>query len=515
MRRASRVRAVLLAGSLVLLVGCQDQAPAVPVAAAYTTTLPATPHQAAPASRFVDSIGVNTHLNYTNTPYGDEQAVQRALRSLGVHHIRDGLPAKPAPGFFDALRSLHADGVGTDLVLGSTGRRQGQPLIPLDASLAQLRQADIAPALDSIEGPNEWDHRGGATWAAQVRRYQQELYAAVRADPAFAAVPVVGPSVARRGRRTELGDLSAYLDFGNNHTYLLTGPTTAEIGGERHRAGIVSKTKPVVATETGYTNAVNDSSGKPPMSEAVTSVYLPRLFADFFAAGVRRTYVYELVDEHPDAHLGTSEANFGLLYNDKRPKPAYVALQRLIGILADSQPIDAQPASFSYSVSGPADRHALALHKSDGSFVLLLWRDVGLTRTGDGIDATAQPLTVHLGAPARVDVRRPSLSAGTLHTLQGVSTVTGKVGADLVALTITPPAAGSPTSQVADAFATTAKPATGRTPGKAAPSAPARSASRFGWLLLLAGAALLLVVGGVVLAVIARRRGAVAGRHPD
>ena len=46
------------------------------------------------ADRFVDSIGVCTHWNYADTPYGfaREGATQRLLQS-GIRHVRDSLSA--------------------------------------------------------------------------------------------------------------------------------------------------------------------------------------------------------------------------------------------------------------------------------------------------------------------------------------------------------------------------------------------------------------------------------------
>ncbi len=495
---------MVVASGLVMLIGCQTQIAAAdaqspPVAG------PVTPHAAAPASRFVGSIGVNTHLNYLDTPYGDRQAVRQTLRSLGVRHIRDGLPVPPAPDFFATVRSLRADGVGTDLVIGTTLRKKGQALTPVGPSLSLVRKGGAASILDSIEGPNEWDHRGGATWAAQVRPYQHDLYTAVHADPAFAGVPVIGPSVARRDRRRLLGDLSASLDIGNNHTYMRGGPTNAEIGSERRLAGRVSRRKPVIATETGYTDALKSIKGKLPVSEAVASVYVPRLFAEFFAAGIQRTYLYELFDQHADPKLVDGESHFGLLYLDKQPKPAFTALQRLIAITADTQPVSTAPVNFDYSVSGPPRQHDLVLHKGDGSFVLLLWRDLNLKTDGFGTDAKPQALTVRLGAPARVDVQRPSLSGSKLRTLQGVSTVKGNIGADLIALTISPRAAGgSPVANAGDAFATTAKPALGRGPKPASP--PPAKAHRPTWLVPVGAAVVLLLLGALVLALVTRRR---------
>ena len=53
--------------------------------------LAADPDPARPADAFVDFVGVNTHLGYYDTAYGDyEHILKPRLLELGVRHIRDG-----------------------------------------------------------------------------------------------------------------------------------------------------------------------------------------------------------------------------------------------------------------------------------------------------------------------------------------------------------------------------------------------------------------------------------------
>jgi hypothetical protein len=49
----------------------------------------AAPVPAKSAASFVESIGVDTHFSYTDTPYVSRfQEVKAKLAELGVHHIR-------------------------------------------------------------------------------------------------------------------------------------------------------------------------------------------------------------------------------------------------------------------------------------------------------------------------------------------------------------------------------------------------------------------------------------------
>ncbi|MGC8715248.1 MAG: PA14 domain-containing protein, partial [Leptodesmis sp.] len=45
---------------------------------------------AKPAASFIDSIGVNTHIRYYDTAYGNYSLIKQRLQELGVKHIRDG-----------------------------------------------------------------------------------------------------------------------------------------------------------------------------------------------------------------------------------------------------------------------------------------------------------------------------------------------------------------------------------------------------------------------------------------
>ena len=83
-----------------------------------------------------------------------------------------------------------------------------------------------------------------------------------------------------------------------------------------------------VFTEAGYHNALSSTTGQPPASEEAAAVYMPRLLATAFGAGVERTFIYELVDEKPDPGLIDAEQHFGLLRNDLSPKPAFTASRR-------------------------------------------------------------------------------------------------------------------------------------------------------------------------------------------
>jgi hypothetical protein len=61
--------------------------------------------QARGADRFVDSLGVNVHMEYANTPYQHYAAINERLRELGMRHIRDEIN-NTDPAFVDELLQI-------------------------------------------------------------------------------------------------------------------------------------------------------------------------------------------------------------------------------------------------------------------------------------------------------------------------------------------------------------------------------------------------------------------------
>ena len=102
------------------------------------------------AQKFVNTIGVNTHIDFTQNAYGNFAAVQRALAYLGVKSVRDAYQ-NPADGA--KFTSLHHDlGISFDLFIGPL------PDGP-EPYATQLQQIEsLAPGVvASVEGVNEPD----------------------------------------------------------------------------------------------------------------------------------------------------------------------------------------------------------------------------------------------------------------------------------------------------------------------------------------------------------------------
>jgi hypothetical protein len=393
----------------------------------------------------VESVGVNVHLSYADTPYGRQDAVRNKLLELGVHYIRDGL--NPGlPDVYRAWRALASRGIKLDLIAGDPLRRGG--IGPLKDQLAIVRR-DLPHAVASLEGPNEYDIQGDSNWPATLRDYQRDLYEQVKSNPALARIPVVGPSLVQPESRERLGDISRWLDYGNMHPYPSGSPPDrdSQLEQELGWAKVNADSKRVQATETGYHNAVKSDAPHRPASEEAAGIYFPRLYLDYFRRGVARTFAYELVDLHPDPPRENLEANFGLLRNDFSEKPAFVALKRLIALLRDPGP-RFKTGALHYSIErAPSTLRRVLLEKRDGSFYLALWNEVSVWDPVAARPLQAEDIPVRLvftEPVPKVEVYRPSRSERPVERRSKVSSLELSGSADVAVVKITAPATNKP-----------------------------------------------------------------------
>jgi hypothetical protein len=361
------------------LTGVKKLAPLAVVAALLLATpRPAHAETARSADAFVGSIGVNTHVIYDDTAYGNFDLLRSRLQELGVRHIRDGVCG--ACGWQqDRFAALAGDGIKLDAGLGSPG----DSAATVATNLAAVGR--LGSMVDAVEGANEWDLFSGhtATWSSEDRAYQQRVWSATQANAALRGVPVIGPSLVFSWESPsswdDLGSLTSQLTYGNIHSYPGGLPPEATLAQNLSLARQISGSRPVVATETGYHNALSQSNwGHPAVPEDVAGAYIPRMFLENFRLGVVRTYAYELLDEWPGQAATNMEASFGLLRSDFSRKPAYVSVRNLIAALRDpGAPL--APAEVPLTLSGgTADVDHLTLRKRSGEVDVVLWRSASL-----------------------------------------------------------------------------------------------------------------------------------------
>jgi hypothetical protein len=431
--RRGRPASIRASGILIAIVAAVCS-PAPSVAAGAATV-------AKPSESFVESIGVNVHTSYTDTPYYAQfETVKERLNELGIRHIRDGL-VLGASAQRKKLNELAQAGVKSTLILGDP--RNG--LSGLDELVSDV-ETELPDAVDAVEGPNEWSTSGDSEWELHLIAYQERLYQDIKASASLSQLPVIGPSIVH-GDQQELGDVSAFLDYGNIHSYPEGNPPEYRMGLNVERAKYNSGSKPIMATETGYTNALNWTPTGPgenkPISEEGAAVYMPRLFFEYFIRHIARTFSYELVDQRPDPELNDREEHFGLLRNDLSRKPAFMALRNTIEILEDPGPAFSPGAlAFSLDDEGTAILHHTLLEKRDGTFYLALWRleSVWDPDKKEALGAPSEPVTVHLESGAKsYSVYAPTLSSAPVSTVsQPTESMTVDVGSEVVILELTP-----------------------------------------------------------------------------
>ena len=357
-RRAAWNAAVLCLS----LIGCPLEAAPEPAAP--------TEMKAVAAAAFVDSIGVNTHLSYRGPYTRRWPAVRDALLRSGIRHIRDGLYDTPWQPYYDHLNDLGDRGIGVTLV---TNFDQSARLLAAYPSRVHR--------IDAYEDPNEADYFAHSPdWAERLRAFAPVVWTA--AKTLSPALPVIGPSLQTCDHYAALGDLSAFIDYGNSHDYVSgRNPGTTGYGPRslvqkgfgslayiHSCAQAVAGTRPMAATETGYTTNPSTNIGIPP---DVAGLYAPRLFLEQWRSGTTRSFDYELVDEG----LDDTERHYGLLDADIRPKPGLLALSALIAELADPAPAFAA-GSLPLSIESPSDDvHSVLFEKSDRTFTLAIWRE--------------------------------------------------------------------------------------------------------------------------------------------
>ena len=437
-----------------------------------TQTAAAAPTPSRPADSFVGSIGVNTHFYYSDTPYVQAfSVVKQRLAELGVRHIRENIAPNDRPDQYQRLRELAAMGIKGDLILGDP--RNG--ISTLDHMLSVVR-AELKGALDAVEGPNEFNAQGVTNCVPMLREYQQHLYTAVKSHPSLSSLTVIGPSITKWGDAEKLGDMSGMLDVGSAHPYTSKPPETV-VTESLERAAQTAGTKPAFTTETGYHTALNYISGSEaflPVTEATQAVYMPRVFLEQFRRGVARTYSYELLNQFSDPGLKNRESNFGLLRNDLSKKPAFDALQNLIGILKDSG-AGFTPRSLDYSLEGNQENlRQVLLQKSDGSYYLALWR---ATSVWDPINKVqlnpgSHPISIKFNQPvSSVQLYAPNVSSTPQSSIANpTGRLSYEIGPQVEILRITP---GEPTATPIEAEPTPAEPAPTPTEPAPTPTEPA------------------------------------------
>lgn len=373
---------------------------------------------------FLSSVGINVHLNYFDTLYGQFPLVQRELGLLGVRHVRDGIHLQD-PDYNRMLYQrwivLGHSGVRFDAVLDPRSN-----LGPVTASLLERIDQLTGHSIESFEGPNELDVSKLGDWASIDRDYQEAICSSVRSMTGRRSIRIIGPSMAFASNSSRVGSIGDCIDAGNLHPYPSAKMPSIIFPEQMDLATSISGNKAVVFTESGYHNALNDHSDQPPISESAAAKYIPRLFLETFSRGIPRTYLYEFMDETPDPELTHFQLHWGLIRSDGSEKPAFVALKNLMTELSDkAQPASLEELKWSLTRTN-AQTHHLLLEKSSGEFDLVLWQEVNSYDLSRQMDIANEPLgtVLILGKQAsQVEVYEPTVQGQAMRVYNNLTAV--------------------------------------------------------------------------------------------
>ena len=321
----------------------------------------------------MDSIGINTHMTYTDTPYGTEWSkVLAALKTLGVRHIRDGYYNWAAgTSIYTEHQQLAASGIGCNYVMAI-----GSEATPSQVKLFTVLAEDV----ESFEAPNECDAEGGVNCGGhQVAAEPAELYAhGYGCRQSSGLSRYTAPSFTQASSYPAIGNIAKQMTQNNLHIYFGGrnpesngwGSIDAEGNGYGSfawwldNAAIDGPGLKSVATESGY--IVNSTVTPYTLPQNVEAMYVPRTLLMAYKRGLQRTYMYELLDE-------VSSPGYGLMQSNLTPKAAYTALSNLIALTSD-QGATFKPGKLEYQIDGgDSNLQQLLLQKRDGTFLLVLW----------------------------------------------------------------------------------------------------------------------------------------------
>jgi hypothetical protein len=351
--------------------------------------------EAVKAKDFLGSLGVATHLNYTDGTYANYESVIADLNYLGIHKLRDATPDPyggiPYENYITALDAVTKAGNRFDFITA--------PGLPLKTTLDQLGAIQrLHPgAVIAVEGPNETNNNPvtyqGRHGTAAALAYQRDLYRAVHSARLLHNVAVyyyTGFDVATT--------LTGLADFANCHPYSHQGEQPARrIATEFGKQFTMAPPYPRVITEAGFFDIPAAPNGVDDATQAKDTL---NLYMDAFAQGVTLTFVYQLLSAYPNQF---SDTQSGMFHIDNSRKPVATAIHNLTTILADDGRGTVAPASLDYSVAAmPVTGHSMLLESSSGVFDIILWSEPTNwnDRTHRPVSVSPTPVTITLSGTA-------------------------------------------------------------------------------------------------------------------
>jgi hypothetical protein len=352
-------------------------------------------------SDFLDSIGVNAHVEYTDSRYARMDQVIHALQFTGITYVRDAAPWHGNQGQ-SGYGALAATGVKFDLFMNRS----------LAPQLSELRNLVVAHpgSVDTIEGPNEVNnfpiHYMGQSGTVAAIAYQDALYTQVKADPLLRAIPVLN--------FTDWPVHSGQSDLGNVHSYPKRGAQPSKtLSRDINESLAVLPNSPILCTETGY-HTLASGKAKDGVPDSLQAVLIANTLLDNFSNHIKRTYIYELLDEFADPTNSDDQKHFGLFNVDYTPKPSAILLHNIHSILGNDPNPTLPPTAINVAISGG---RYVVLSRSDGRHFLILWQEPPLWDSDAKLREPVPPIAIQIrfDQPRDTSTYSPMTSAEATH----------------------------------------------------------------------------------------------------
>jgi hypothetical protein len=342
----------------------------------------------------VDTIGVNTHLNYLDTSYANVQQVVAAMKYIGVYHSRDASPSPWNPGSGPLNYYVYAmqNGIKFDFIAHCCQAGFGTDVGQTVDLLKQVPGGVVA-----LEGFNEVDMNPvtwmGQTGPAAAVAAQKNLYASVKGNATLKSLAVYDVTGVEHDLPTSL---SGRADFANAHLYPQNGNQPnfwfKEMAGFAN-----SKKEPLVVTEFGYASYPEAGWQMIGVDEVGQAKGILNGVFSGIEQGVKRTYLYELLDQKTDPQNKQREWHFGLFTVNYQPKASARALAGATALMADTstraRTFAVHPLTF--TVSGlPATGHKVVMERSLGAQYIWLWNEAAIWDRATGKPVSSPPVKV-------------------------------------------------------------------------------------------------------------------------
>lgn len=369
------------------------------------------------------AYGVATHhLAWNTGVHAHKTAIADLLVQLGVGRIRDKLNPLSDADQQAAWQRLRAAGIHAHLTVAQVGAAANETTAAVD-----YLATTIGPGL--VSGLSGWNEANAeprpADWAT---RYVQNSLAPLsqardERPEQWVRDTITAPGALKDNVSDLPGDYTAlgaagvarYVDVGDAHIYQGGEPPTHRLDARVEYMDTYGSGKPKFVTECGYNTGknLNDPAfGGNTVSDLAAAKYGPRLAVEMYLAGVTTHWRYALMDEI-DSTNSNASAHWGMVETPSVDpatwvrKPEYWAMRSYLALLQRSQ--TATPQLLEMSLTSAGETKSLLAQRRDGTWVLILWRDVPVwdTATSSDLYPPSAPVSVDFGVNRDVSVYVP------------------------------------------------------------------------------------------------------------